>query len=124
MESEEKRSGVTGGAAWSRRRSRLESEDERQGVIGEAAWSRSRSDIKVSIITDISGDQLEDFETNFHLSWSLPLIDLNFNQPQLQSSSTITQYGCDIKATQSCLHQLISITSEYVIKFQVLQESG
>ena len=37
---------------------------------------------------------------NWIFQSTLTSINLNFNQPQFQSTST--QHGCDIKATQSC----------------------
>ena len=32
-----------------------------------------------------------------------PHLNLKLKQPQLQFNSTYTQYGCDIKVTQSCV---------------------
>ena len=85
-------------SCWSHRRSGKESQEERHGVAGGAPWSHKRSPvetqkelpevtnlsqptfhyfnhqyIEISIVTDISGRQLEHFKTNFQLGWSLPL---------------------------------------------------
>ena len=43
-------------------------------------------------------------------------MNLNFNEPQFQSTST--QHGCDIKATQSCNIRVYNWTVEQISEYQ------